>query len=179
MAVSSRPLTEDEQAFMAWMFQSYQRLMYATAARCCSNTSLCDDIVQESLLRLCKCADRLRHLTEATLAGYIQTTVRNKAADLLRQEYARQQSIIRWEEMAEVEDSAPSPEEYLERLERRARIFSIWPELTDEEQSVLVGRYISGDTDEALAARLNCKPASLRIKLTRARRRAFQLLRKN
>lgn len=38
------------------------------------------------------------------------------------------------------------------------------------------GKYILGYTDAELADMLGCKKSSVRMKLTRARRRAFQLM---
>ena len=45
-----------------------------------------------------------------------------------------------------------------------------------EDRLLLEGKYILGYTDAELADMLGCKKSSVRMKLTRARRRAFQLM---
>lgn len=49
-------------------------------------------------------------------------------------------------------------------------------QLSAEDRALLEGKYILGDSDEMLARTLHCKPSSIRMKLTRARRRALKLL---
>lgn len=61
-------------------------------------------------------------------------------------------------------------------IERRAQLSRIWSKLPDEHRILLEGRYILGFSDEELAKQLHCKPSSIRMKLTRARRVASQLL---
>lgn len=53
---------------------------------------------------------------------------------------------------------------------------TVWAHLTEEEQTLLEGKYIIGYTDAELAGQLQCKVSSIRMKLTRARRRAISLL---
>ena len=48
--------------------------------------------------------------------------------------------------------------------------------MSAEDRALLEGKYILGDSDEMLARTLHCKPSSIRMKLTRARRRALKLL---
>ena len=55
-------------------------------------------------------------------------------------------------------------------------LLDIWPVLPKETQILLKGKYILGYTDQELACQLKCKPSSIRMKLTRARRAALLLL---
>ena len=52
----------------------------------------------------------------------------------------------------------------------------MWVRLTEEEQLLLEGKYILGYEDGELAGMLGCKKDSVRMKLTRARRRALRLM---
>lgn len=61
-------------------------------------------------------------------------------------------------------------------IERKAQLSRIWCKLPDEHRILLEGRYILGFSDEELAKQLHCKPSSICMKLTRARRVASQLL---
>ena len=60
--------------------------------------------------------------------------------------------------------------------EQKDRLMQIWGSLPEEDQLLLEGKYILGYKDTELADMLGCKKDSIRMKLTRARRRAFQLM---
>ena len=71
---------------------------------------------------------------------------------------------------------ARSLDEQVSLSELKARLSALWPRFSEEEQILLEGKYILGYTDQELALQVECKPASIRMKLTRARRRALQIL---
>jgi RNA polymerase sigma-70 factor (ECF subfamily) len=48
--------------------------------------------------------------------------------------------------------------------------------LPDDEKLLLIGKYILGEDDAALSKQLNCAAGSVRMKLTRARRRAMKIM---
>ena len=60
--------------------------------------------------------------------------------------------------------------------EQKDRLMQIWGSLPEEDQLLLEGKYILGYKDTELADMLGCTKDSIRMKLTRARRRAFQLM---
>ena len=70
----------------------------------------------------------------------------------------------------------PSLEERILLEEQKEHLIQIWSSLHEEEQLLLEGKYILGYKDTELADMLGCKKDSIRMKLTRARRRAFQLM---
>ena len=63
-------------------------------------------------------------------------------------------------------------EEQLDALRR------VWPRLSEADQLLLSGRYILGLDDRELARLAGCKPGSVRMKLTRARRNALREMKK-
>ena len=48
--------------------------------------------------------------------------------------------------------------------------------LSENDQLLLEGKYLLGYTDTELASLLKCKVGSIRMKLTRARRKALKLI---
>ena len=60
--------------------------------------------------------------------------------------------------------------------EQAEQLWKIWPKLTEDERFLLEGKYILGYSDQQMAVSLKCSPGSIRMKLTRARRRAMKLL---
>ena len=95
METPSKSSPIDDQAFMEQLFATYQRLIYAVAKRTCDDPNLWGDIVQESVLRLCRYVEQLRPLTERALAMYISVTVRYTAADLVREAVAQREDAER------------------------------------------------------------------------------------
>ncbi|OUN10095.1 hypothetical protein B5G42_11275 [Flavonifractor sp. An91] len=70
----------------------------------------------------------------------------------------------------------PSLDDHLLQTERLERLAEVWDLLPEDDQLLLEGKYILGQEDTELADMLGCKASSIRMKLTRARRRAFQLM---
>ena len=65
-------------------------------------------------------------------------------------------------------------DELLILAEKRQQIQYVFGSLSDEDQFLLQGKYFLGQSDAELASQLGCKPSSIRMKLTRARRNAFK-----
>ena len=60
--------------------------------------------------------------------------------------------------------------------EQSQALVAIWPLLPESDQILLEGKYLLGYTDTELADLLKCKVESIRMKLTRARRKALKLI---
>mgnify|MGYP005925341653 CR=1 FL=1 len=73
-------------------------------------------------------------------------------------------------------DIAMGVDKALEAKEHLQKIRDIWRNLPDSDQELLYRRYVLEQTDTELADIFHCKPGSIRVKLTRARRRASNLL---
>mgnify|MGYP001638506118 CR=1 FL=1 len=136
-----------------------------------------DDIVQDSIVSLYGKIDILKPMPDKVLAGYIVSTVRNTAINRLRvKEYEKDHIAEFTEENVSGADRYVPMETLLILAERRKALLDIWPVLPKETQILLKGKYILGYTDQELACQLKCKPSSIRMKLTRARRAALLLL---
>ena len=104
---------ETEEEFMCRLYLENERLMYATAKRYIDDLYTCQVVVQDSLLKLIPKANRLRELDAQVVAGYLVSTVRNTAFDLLRKEGREQKHQSEWQEneLEQIPDPALSPEE--------------------------------------------------------------------
>ena len=139
------PEEASDSEYIVWLYDTYHRLMFATAGRYLSNPSDREDVVQESLYDLLRSAKTVRAVAKKALPSYIVTTVRNAAIDFLI-------------------------------LSRKEPLSAVWQKLSPTDQLLLEWKYIFGFSDRDLALRLDCKPESIRMKLTRARRRALHIL---
>ena len=80
------------------------------------------------------------------------------------------------ETMNEIPTSELSMEELLLAKEKSSLISLALKKLPDMERILLEGKYLLQYSDEELAEQLDCKPNSIRMGLTRARRHAFSIL---
>lgn len=171
------PQEPDDKAFMLSLYDSYYKLMYSIAYKYVSDIQTVDDIVQDSIVSLYGKIDILKPMPDKVLAGYIVSTVRNTAINRLRvKEYEKDYIAEFTEENVSGADRYVPMETLLVLTERRKALLDIWPVLPKETQILLKGKYILGYTDQELACQLKCKPSSIRMKLTRARRAALLLL---
>ena len=168
----------DDQLFMKMLYQDFERLMFSTAKRYISNASDQMDIVQDSMEKLIKKIATIRPMNRCTLASYIVYTIRSTSIDLLRAQKRTLEHTVTLDdqEFSEIASAAPSPDNLDVSAERLMLLKKAWPDLSEESRILLEGKYILGYTDKELAAVLGCKPDSIRMKLTRARRQAFALM---
>ncbi len=169
-----------EPAFLELVYLQYKRLMFSVAGRYTGSVDDQADIVGEALVRMAEQEERLRAVDERALTAYIAAMVRNTAINYLRHRgVIKQHEQVSWEEMRDTEPSpALSPEEAVLQAERRDWVRQIWRRLSPGDRLLLEGKYILELTDRELAATLGCGAASIRMKLTRARRRALREMQK-
>lgn len=160
------------------LYSKYKRLMFATAGKFTANMDDQEDIVQTVLEQLVKIFSENTASKRCISAGYIVFMVRSAAIDLLRKQSREAQHSFGVEDdkFAELAGTTETLEELLLPSDSADRLQAIWPELSHEDQLLLEGRYMLDRTDQELADILNCKLSSIRMKLTRARRRAIKLL---
>ena len=78
--------------------------------------------------------------------------------------------------LAEIAATDGSLDDLLLHSDSAEQLWGLWAKLSVQDRILLEGKHILELTDEELASILKCKPASVRMKLTRARRRAAKLL---
>lgn len=160
------------------IFTKYQKLMYYTASKFTRNPEDQKDIVQTAMVRLIRILSTHVGGQRCISAGYIVFVIRSVSVDFLRRRGREAEHIISIEDsqLAKVESIDGSLEDLIMASDSAERLWSLWPQLPAEDRILLEGKYILGYSDEELATILDCKSGSIRMKLTRARRRAFQLL---
>ena len=161
--------TDSDRTFIQGIYQEFCRLMFFTAQKYLSAPLQQEEVVQESLSKLIEKVDTLRTLQPAVLASYIVATVRNTAISLLRAQ-ARQGQVVNLETLDEEPTSQESMDEALILQEELAPLRAI--------RLLLEGKYLLEYSSAELGERLGCQSASVRMKLTRARRRALKLMKK-
>ena len=163
-----------DQEFMISLVQEHERLIQGVAKKYTSNSADCEDLVQDSLVKMIEKIELLRQVECCVLPAYIVSIIRNTAINQLKRKEVLRKCMdeLALQQAVEQFDST----DLVQLLHNGARVSMIWSDLTTEERTLLEGKYMIGYSDEELAVMLRCKTGSIRMKLTRARRRAFQCL---
>ena len=165
---------QNDRDYMLWVYKEFKNLMYSTAYKYTSNPDTADDIVQDAIVNLLKKIDTIKPMARHILAGYIVATIRNTSINELKSRAYHNDNTSAYldNDLLDV----LSIDKLMLLAEQRNNLARIWPSLSSSEQYLLEGKYILGYSDEELAKGLSCKASSIRMKLTRARRRALTLL---
>lgn len=169
----------DDRAFMQEVYQQNERLMYAIALKYASNTQDCEDIVHDTVEKLCKNIAKIKELPNSALRAYVVYAVRNTAINFRK----HQSTINRHIQQLSGDDSNSEydqPESIIERIEdlqeKRTRLTKVWTQLTDAEQELLYRKYVLDQTTEELSGIFQCSRDSIRMRLSRARRKSLRLM---
>ena len=156
------------QEFITQIYKKYDRLMLFTAKKYLMDIQECEDAVQESLLKLMSRIELLRTLEEPVLTSYVVTTVRNTAINILRRQKRDAQNITSFTESVE-----ESIIDIIMDREAKRSLREAIDELEPNERLLLEGKYFLGYDDRQLSELLSCAPGSIRMKLTRVRRKVL------
>ena len=176
---NERPPGAEELRLAAEVYARHKGMLLKTAAEYLRDDSLAEDAVQDAVLRLARRAGRLRDMNEAELARYAKLTVRSAAVDLERRLHRDRLDPLEETPEALLRSPTTPEEDYIERdaLQRALDLLPlVLDRLAPADRELLVGKYLLGRSDEALAAELGVQPRSLQMRLTRTRRKARRLM---
>ena len=178
----TQTLTPADEAFMSSLFERHKGIMYKTALDMdIRDETMRNAVVHEALTRLPDKLDTLRGLGERGRAAYMATVVRFVILEWSRRRSVRRRYVID-ADISALADTAPGvgfEDEYIEGETLRSRLTFMWQaldELSETDRRLLIEKYIDGRSDPELAAALGITQASLRKKLTLAKRRARRLI---
>ena len=162
---------------MIHIYKTHARMMHAIICKMVSNQKDQEDVLQECLVRMIPKVDLLRTLSPSRLAGYAATVARNTSLSFLRLQ-KNERELLSFQEVEILPSSIPSLEETLLKTEDLDALYQVWPLLSDDDQAILSGRYILQYTDQELSDYLGCPKGGVRMRLSRARKRAYALIKK-
>ena len=173
------PENQSDHAFILDLYQPFFRLMFFTARKCHLQQDACEEVIQESLVKLIQKVSLLREMPKPVLASYIVSTTRNTAIDYSKRQKSQDTSSLDDESFsAWLESPLPPLDDQMEAEELRDQLAAILDKIPHDDRVLLEGKYILQYSDSTLAMMLHCKVSSIRMKLTRARRRALTLIEK-
>ena len=165
----------NDQEFILSIYEEYKKIMFSKAKRYLGGEDAVEDIVQDVMLKLIQKVQKLRGLDRYTLTAYIVCSIRNTAIDYLRRKQTHDKYTVPLypDEASEEYISWQVPEDLLLHAESRERFYQAWERLAEEDRILLSGKYVFCHSDAELAQDLGCAPSSIRMKITRAKRKAM------
>lgn len=170
---------EEDQRFMADVYLRYERLMMSTIRKIIK-TAPCEveDIFQSLLLNLIRNVDKLKSMDKPALTSYIVVAAQNTSRDALRkQRRAESRSID--DDTWFKHDKLISHEDTLDVVFRREdmRMLDESLNLLSEHDAYLIrAKYILGIDNNEISKYLGIKPDSVRMELSRARKKLSAIM---
>jgi len=168
----------DDRIFMASLYTNYHRLMYSEICKIIGETPAAEDILQDSLIKLVDKIPLLKTLDKPRKINYIITTVRNMSKNHLRKQSGINIYSLDDEsnDIGNTISDGTNTEDAIILCYEKRNFEIVWAQLDDASRTLLEGKYILEKNDAELGEMLGLKQSSVRMMLTRARRKALKLM---
>lgn len=168
---------ESSREVMIRLYESSLKRMFREARKYASVKEIIEDIVSDSIVKLVEKIDLLCGLEERQRITYAITTVRHMAYRYLRREKLLQMTSF---DNLEAFLSVPSEstDDIILKEQRSAKLRELLKPLPTEELLLLEEKYLLEWSDAEIAKALGIQSASVRMRLTRAKRRVAEALSK-
>lgn len=169
----------DDKLFMESLYTEYYKMLFYVASSYIFEDGTAEDVVHDAFVKLIPKVSLLQKLECCKLRAYLVSTVRNTAITKAGKLKTERESRIYIEEetvLDQIPSNTPSPEIALILKESKTEFSNILHSLPDSELFLLEAKYFFNMTDEEIAKNLQVKPASVRMMLTRVRRKVFNMM---
>lgn len=165
----------DDQTFICRLYEEYEQLMFWTAAKYLNNIEDRKDAVQDAIIALIRNLETIKRLKDSYLRTYIVYTVESRSINLVKRKNIELRLFDDLDSVP-VGTSVDMIEDSLLQMTMRHTISDIWTKLSTQDKILLESKYILGYNDNGIGEMLGCKASSVRMYLTRARRKAMELI---
>lgn len=168
-----------EREFISEIYTKYYKVMYAKAYSLTRSEFEAEEIVQEAFIKFIEHIDLLMSFDKNKIQVYIMVTTKNIAIKHWRRnkkraesdDFVSEESFSGW-----LSDKMALPEDLYIRKEELAELAETINKLSEKDRILLESKYILMLSDKEIAEELNIAPSSVRSCLTRARRKAYTIL---
>ena len=170
-----REKEETQLAMLDAIYSKYRNFMLSIARSYVDDAQACEDVFHNAFISLIRNQERITQLSPPKLKAYIILAVRHASIDYLRKE--RRMNLVDVSDDV-LMDLISKSREVLTTSEmpfQMVEFYSVIQQLPEEDQTLLIGKYVVGLDSEELAQLLDCKPGTVRVKLHRANKRALAL----
>lgn len=171
---------DDDREFMATLYTNYKQLMYSTIKQIIKTEQDTEDLMQDVLEKLIDKISLLRSRNRDQLVNYIISACKFAAFNHIRDSGSHSEiSFDECIEFSDQENDGHEVELHMIKGEELEALRRILPQMDSRLQRLLEGYYFLEKPVTELGAELGIKPSSVRMYLTRARKKAFELLQKD
>lgn len=173
--MQTREKEQDQLATLDAIYSEYRNYMLSIARSYIDDAQVCEDIFHNAFISLIRNQERVTQLPPPKLKAYILLAVRHASIDYLRKE--RRMNLVDVSDDV-LMDLISKSREVLTTSEmpfQTVEFYSVIRQLSTEDQTLLIGKYVVGLDSNELAQILDCKPGAVRVKLHRANKRALAL----
>lgn len=161
------------------IYEQYKNLMYKEAFNILHDTHDAEDAVQQALLKLVRCADKIKDDEPGMLCNFLKIVVRNVSKDL----YNKRIYLNTTEDTIEVledntTDSGMEVADIIIGQESVDRIAKVIEGLPDKYRDVLLLVKVYGYSKEQTMEILNVNYETLKKRMTRAKKKLLEALKK-
>ena len=165
----------DGHTFTEEIYVRYKQLIIYILRKYLFDKSMVEDLTQTVLVKLYQVKDQLAKLSSEKRTAYVVSTAQHTAYDYNERSGNAQRLFVNGRLEApgfQLPDPTLSVEDIVIRNEIVDFCRRELENLPENEKMLLYGKYFMKLSDEELAKQANCKPESIRMKMTRARRLA-------
>lgn len=168
-------MDDSDREFMKALYIKYNLTMFRMARALTDSQQDAEDVVSDVCVSLINKIAVLRRLDCNVLEGYIISTTKNAAYMLHRKKNARRE--VSGEALLPfVKDSTPAPDERILQECTIDELIHAIDQLPEDHQAVIRMKYFDKSSDKEIAVALGIREVSVRSKLSRARKRIYNLI---
>lgn len=169
------PLSAAEAEFFQSFYEEYKGFLFYIANRYTVSQADCEDVVQDSILRLLGNAKILMELNHPKRVKYIALTVKSAFLDHERKMLAAKEVDLDEERLTALLEQSTLHTE-AENTRTKLDVFQLKQTLSERDWLVLEGKYILGYSQDELSKLIGVSSDSIRMILHRARKNARDIL---
>ncbi|WP_432353243.1 RNA polymerase sigma factor [Anaerotruncus rubiinfantis] len=151
------------------LYIKHQALFLSKSKKIIQDPYAAEDVLQDAMIRVIGRIHTLRTLSEAQMVAYIVKAIQSCAIDYCRK-VKRKPVFEDIEDHTELTDACDIME-HIDQQEMAIRLGAVLSNLPQRDQDILLYKYIMEYENTQIAQMLEMKPESVRMALTRARRR--------
>ncbi len=161
------------------LFLAHRRELHAYINKKLQDPAAADDLAQETFLRFVEFKAQNPTVVITEERSYLYRIAHNLAIDHLRREHQEPFDPMDEDEISEIEDPGPRPEQTVSNLAELSRVRDTLLELPERTRQIYVLSRIEGLTYEQVADRLGISTSSVQKHLAQATRYVMLRLRRD
>ena len=169
-------MTLTDQAFFEEFYDTHKNFLYYLARMYTSSSGDCEDLIQDTIIRLINNIFTLRKIDSSVLAKYVALTVRSAFIDSERAKTKEKLLFFEEGDLEQILETQFPAVDLENKLNDQMKIALLREEIPQRDWVILEGKYILGLSDDEISKMIGVAPDSVRMAIHRARKRAQTIL---